>query len=248
MFQSKRIWLIGASEGIGAALATQLSHEGAQLILSSRQQQRLLEVQQGLAGQGHQVAVMDVTSRESVRHAFQEVIQQGVPDIVIYNAGAYDPMSAQGMDLARAEQMIDVNFSGALRVLDSVLPAMLSRQQGHIVLVASVAGYRGLPKAIGYGASKAALLHLAENLYIDLETTGIKVQVVNPGVVKTRLTDKNDFKMPMMISPEQAASAMVAGMKTNRFDIHFPKRFTRVMKLLRLLPYPWYFWLVRTLL
>ncbi|MBY0355542.1 MAG: SDR family NAD(P)-dependent oxidoreductase [Rickettsiales bacterium] len=248
MFQSKRIWLIGASEGIGAALATQLSHEGAQLILSSRQQQRLLEVQQGLAGQGHQVAVMDVTSRESVRHAFQEVIQQGVPDIVIYNAGAYDPMSAQGMDLARAEQMIDVNFSGALRVLDSVLPAMLSRQQGHIVLVASVAGYRGLPKAIGYGASKAALLHLAENLYIDLETTGIKVQVVNPGFVKTRLTDKNDFKMPMMISPEQAASAMVAGMKTNRFDIHFPKRFTRVMKLLRLLPYPWYFWLVRTLL
>jgi short-subunit dehydrogenase len=247
MLRGKRIWLIGASEGIGAELAKALAAEGALLILSARNTQRLGALLPALMGGDHRVVTLDVSAAGHVADAWEKVAPL-TPDIVIYNAGAYEPMGAREFDLARVEQMIDVNFSGALRVLAHVLPAMLKRHTGHIVLVASVAGYRGLPRAMGYGASKAALLHLAENLKTDLEETPLKVQVVNPGFVKTRLTDKNDFAMPFMITPEVAAQEIIKGLKSDCFDIHFPKRFTYVLKFMRLLPYPLYFWALRKLL
>ncbi len=247
MFHAQTIWLIGASEGIGAALAERLAREAATLVLSARQAEKLEALKMRLAGQGHRILPMDVTDERSVEAAWQS-FGTTPPDMVIYNAGAYEPLSAKQFDLARTELMLDVNFRGALRMLAHVLPAMQARRSGHLVLVASVAAYRGLPKAIGYGASKAALLHLAENLRTDLEDTGICVQVVNPGFVKTRLTDKNDFSMPFLITPAQAAAEIVHGLQQGGFDIHFPKRFTLLMKLLRILPYRAYFWVLRHLL
>lgn len=247
MLRGKRVWLIGASEGIGAELAKALAAEGASLILSARNTSKLEALLPGLMAGDHRVVTLDVGAAGNVSDAW-DIVAPLAPDMVIYNAGAYEPMGAREFDLAKVEQMVDVNFSGALRVLAHVLPAMLKRHTGHLVLVASVAGYRGLPRAMGYGASKAALLHLAENLKTDLEETPLKVQVVNPGFVKTRLTDKNDFAMPFLITPEVAAQEIIKGIKSDRFDIHFPKRFTYVLKFLRLLPYPLYFWALRKML
>lgn len=246
MLRDRHLWLIGASEGIGAALAHALAAEGVTLTLSARNAERLDALRAELSGDGHRAIPLDVTSASSVAEAWAQVSSL-LPDMVVYNAGAYDPMGAAEFDLAKAERMVDVNFSGALRVLSLVLPAFMARQAGHLVLVASVAAYSGLPRALGYGASKAALLHLAENLHADFDGTPLRVQVVNPGFVKTRLTDKNDFSMPFMITPERAAAAMVRGMQSGAFEIHFPKRFTYLLKFLRLLPYPLYFAALRAL-
>jgi short-subunit dehydrogenase len=244
--RGKTVWLIGASTGIGEALARALAAEGATLTLSARDGAKLSALQQSLPGSGHRVAALDVTDMASVEAAWAQVNTAPV-DLVIYNAGAYEPMSAMQFDLARVEQMVDVNFSGALRVLAQVLPAFIARNAGHIALVASVAGYRGLPGAMGYGASKAALMHLCENLRADLTGSGVGVTVINPGFVKTRLTDKNDFRMPAMITPEQAAAAIVAGLNRDEYEIHFPKRFTRVLKFLQLLPHGLYFRALRSM-
>ena len=167
-----------------------------------------------------------------------------MPDIVIYNAGTYKPMDVQHFELEPVESMLDVNLRGAFRVVSLVIPAFLQRNAGHFVLVGSVAGYRGLPSAMGYGASKAGIMHLAENLKADLKTTKIRVQLVSPGFVKTRLTDMNDFKMPCIITAEKAAQYIVDGLESSRFEIHFPKRFSFVLKLLSLLPASLYFRLV----
>lgn len=247
MLRSKRVWLIGASEGIGAALAGALAAKGATLILSARQAEKLGALAATLAGSGHRSVPLDVTSSDRITEAW-DVVKPLAPELVIYNAGAYDPLNAKEFDLQKIEHMVDVNFIGALRVISHVLPMFLAQRQGHLALVGSVAAYRGLPNAIGYGASKAALLHLGENLRTDLEDTGIKVQVISPGFVKTRLTAKNDFPMPFIISPEQAADYIVRGLESPRFEIDFPKRFSLFLKFLRMLPHATYFWVVRTLL
>lgn len=241
----KRIWLIGASHGIGAALVPELIAAGARLIISARS----IEPLDALAaphGQEHCIAVpCDVTSLHSVADAAtQSLAAYGGLDMVIYNAGTYTPMSSLEFDLDAVEAMIDVNLHGALRVLSCVLPVMrVQPDGGTIVLVGSVAGYRGLPKAMGYGLSKAALIHLAENLRQDGEESNIRVQIVNPGFVRTRLTEQNRFAMPMMISPQQAASAIMRGLRSGVYEIHFPRAFTYTLKLLSLLPHRLYFWL-----
>jgi short-subunit dehydrogenase len=244
-FSGKHIWLIGGSEGIGAALAAKLAAAGAHVCLSARNAEKLATLKAALHGTGHLSAPLDVTSLETVKSAWQH-IQQSWPqlDMVIYNAGAYEPMEAGKFDLAKVEHTVDVNFLGAHRMLSLVLPYFIQQQKGHIALVASVAGYRGLPAAMGYGASKAALIHLAENLKADLKDM-VKVQVINPGFVATRLTAKNSFNMPFIISPEKAAEHIVSGLQTSRFEIHFPMAFSLMMKLLARLPYPIYFWLLR---
>jgi short-subunit dehydrogenase len=247
-FAGKKIWLVGASEGIGEAVAKSLATAGAQVCLSARNLEKLQALVGSLAGTGHLALQLDVTKDETVRAAWQTLSARwGNIDVVMYNAGTYDPLSVRDFDLSRTQFMVDVNFLGALRVLNMVVPAMVAAKKGHIVLVASVAAYSGLPKALGYGASKAALLHLAENMYLDLEEDGIKVQVINPGFVKTRLTDKNEFKMPFIITPEQAAAHIVKGMESSRFEIHFPKGLSCTLKFCRLLPYRLYFWLIRRL-
>ncbi|MBX9726345.1 MAG: SDR family NAD(P)-dependent oxidoreductase [Rickettsiales bacterium] len=237
--RGQHIWLVGASAGIGAALATQLSAAGATLTLSARSETALNALAQSISGA--RVLPLDVTDAKSITAAWQVLEASGLPDMVIYNAGAYEPLAATQFDLKKIEQMVDVNFHGALRVLSHVIPAFVTRNGGHIALVGSVAGYRGLPGAMGYGASKAALIHLAENLRADFAATNIRVTIINPGFVKTQLTAKNDFHMPCMVSPEFAAKAIMRGFARDDFEIHFPHRFTRVLKFLRLLPSGIYF-------
>lgn len=239
-WRERRVWLVGASTGIGAALARLLASQGARLALSARSVDKLqaLEIADAV------LLPCDVTAVDSLAAA-RQVLQEawGGIDLVVYLAGDYVPMRADEFDLARAEQVIDVNFNGALRLLATVLPDL--RPGGGIAFVASVAGYRGLPKALCYGPGKAALIHLAECLYLDLAPRGIGVWVINPGFVQTRLTAQNDFSMPALQTPEQAALAVLDGFRTGHFEIHFPKRFTRLLKLLSLLPYRWYFPLIR---
>jgi short-subunit dehydrogenase len=172
-------------------------------------------------------------------------LAQGPLDLVVYAAGYYQAQRATAMDIDNLLQHDKVNYQGALQVIHAVLPSMLARQSGHISLLSSVAGWRGLPNGLAYGPTKAALTHLAETLYLDLQDQGIGVSVVNPGFVATPLTAQNQFTMPALISPEQAAREMLQGWAQGQFDIHFPKRFTLWLKLLRLLPYRLYFPLVR---
>lgn len=245
--KNKKIWLIGASEGIGKALAKALAHEGAILALTARQAEKLNTLAATLAGAGHGVLPADVQDAESIQSAFEKIKSHwGMADMVIYNAGTYEPMTAQQFNLAKIEQMLDVNFHGALRVLNCVLPDFIAANKGHIALVGSIAAYRGLPGAIGYGASKAALVHLAENLAVDLQVTKLKIQIINPGFVKTNLTAKNNFKMPQLIEPEEAAAHIMRGLKSSAFEIRFPWAFSTVLKLLRFLPSNIYFRLMRT--
>ena len=241
----KHIWLVGGSEGIGAALAASLSQQGAHVAISARNEAAMAAIP------FHPVhpfvlLPLDVTSPSSIASAWEKLLKTWPTlDMVIYNAGAYEPMEAANFDLEKIERMVDVNFHGALRILAHVLPYFIANNKGHIALVGSVAGYRGLPASLGYGASKAAIIHLAENLKADLARTPITVQLFSPGFVKTRLTDKNNFTMPCIISPEKAAVYMIRGLQSRRFETHFPKRFSTVLKLLSLLPASLYFALLR---
>lgn len=241
-WSGKRVWLVGASSGIGAALAGELARLGARVALSARSVDKLraLDIPDAL------LLPCDATDTASLAGARASLLAawRGV-DLVIYLAGDYVPMRTGDFDLAVAEKVITVNFNGGMRLAATVLPDL--QAGGGIAFVASVAGYRGLPKALAYGPGKAALIHFAECLHLDLAPQGIGVWVINPGFVATPLTAKNDFAMPALLTPEQAALATVDGLKTGRFEIHYPKRFTRVMKLLALLPYGWYFPLVRRL-
>lgn len=243
----KRFWLVGASAGIGRALAQALAREGAAVIVSARDEAALARLVAELVpvqtAQGEHAAVpCNVTDRASVQEAFARA---GAMDGLIYCAGAYEPMSARAPNVQALEMMADVNFTGALRVLAACLPAFCRRGAGHIVLVGSLSGYRGLPDAWGYGASKAALMHLAENLRCDVRGLGIAVQVCNPGFVATRLTSKNRFPMPFLMRAEAAAERIVRAMKRGRFETAFPFPMMAAFKLLAALPRGLYFGLIR---
>lgn len=241
-WRGKRVWLVGASSGIGAAIARELAGRGARLALSARRADKL----QALGLADALLLPCDATDSASLAAARKGLLAAwGGVDLVIYLAGDYVPMGADNFDLALAEKVLAVNFNGALRLAASVLPDL--QAGGGIAFVASVAGYRGLPKALCYGPGKAALIHFAEVLHLDLAPKGIGVWVINPGFVATQLTAKNDFAMPALLTPEQAAIAAVDGFKSANFEIHFPKRFSRLLKLLALLPYRWYFPLIRRL-
>ena len=237
-FANKRVWIIGASSGIGKAVAIELARQGASLVLSARRQQRLDELNQQLDN-NHQVIVVDVTDTSAVNNAAQQIDHI---DSVLFFAAGYEPNSIQNMDIEQAKKLVDINLNGALNTVHKVLPIMQRQGQGQIALCASVAGYMGLPNGQPYSATKAALINFAESLRIEQPQLDIKV--INPGFVSTELTDKNDFKMPMITTPEKAAQAIVKGLKTRRFEIHFPRRFTVLLKVIRLLPYSLYFYLL----
>ena len=242
-WHGQRVWLIGASTGIGRALATQLHALGAQVIVSARNREALQAFV--IEHPGSIAMPLDTTDRSAVHHAAQTLLAAGALDGVCYCAGYYHPMRATTLDLSDMLHHHEVNTVGALHVLDAILPGMIQRRQGHISLISSVAGYRGLPLSLAYGPTKAALINLAESLYLDLQPHGVGVSLINPGFVDTPLTAHNDFPMPALITPEEAAKAIVQGWTRGEFEIHFPKRFTWVMKLLRLLPHRWYFAAIR---
>jgi NAD(P)-dependent dehydrogenase (short-subunit alcohol dehydrogenase family) len=242
-WRGRSVWLVGASSGIGLACAQALHAAGAKVCVSARQAELLQAFVD--THPGALALPLDVTDATSVRQATQQLQAQHGIDTVIYCAGYYNAQSAAAYDLHSMQTHMAVNYSGALWLLDQVLPLLLAQGHGHVSLVSSVAGFRGLPKSLAYGPSKAALTHLGEVLYLDLKPHGIGVSVVHPGFVATPLTAQNTFHMPALISPEQAAKDMLQGWRDGLFDIHFPKRFTWFLKLLRILPYRWYFPLVR---
>lgn len=242
-WRGKRIWVIGASAGIGAETARLLLSRGAAVALSARRRDALDAV-----GAGHVNALtvpLDVTDAGSVTAAKNDICARWQRiDLVLIVAGSYNEMRADSFDLAAANRLIDLNLRGVLHCLDAVLPLMIARGSGGIGVVSSVAGYSGLPKALIYGPTKAALINLAESLYLDLHPRGIGVYLINPGFVETPLTAGNDFTMPALIPASKAAKEIIGGIEAGRFHIHFPKRFTNWLRVARLLPYRPYFWLI----
>ncbi len=238
-WRGKRVWLVGASTGIGRAVALALHARGAQVIVSARNSVVLQDLARQCAGIS--TVALDAVDAAAIKNVCDQLLQHGSLDLVMYCAGYYSAQRATDFQLDEMNKHWQVNYVGALHLLDAVLPAMRAAGRGHISLVSSVAGFRGLPKSLGYGPTKAALINLAEGLYIDLNALGLGVSVVNPGFVETPLTAQNGFKMPALISPETAAQEIIAGWERGEFDIHFPKRFTRWMKILRVLPYTAYF-------
>ncbi len=225
-WQGKRYWLVGASEGLGRALAHRMSAEGVDLVVSARSRKRLDALVDELPGRA-QAVECDVSSRSSCEAA---VAQAGHVDGIVFLAGLYWPMSATEWDAQKAEAMADVNFTGALRSIGAVMPQFLERGEGHVVIVGSLSGFRGLPKAIGYGASKAACMYLAESMRVDLQGSGVRVQVANPGFVRTRLTDKNAFAMPFIMEPEEAAEALWKHINSRAFKANFPWLFSLLFR------------------
>lgn len=240
-WRGKTVWIVGASSGIGEATASALHAQGARVIVSARNHDALQAFT--LRHPGAEALVLDATDAEAVQRAAQ-LAARGRLDCVVYCAGHYNAMRATAIDLTDALRHMEVNYSGTLYLLAAVLPLLRSQGGGHVSLVGSVAGYRGLPNSIAYGPSKAALIQLAESLYLDLQGTGIGVSLINPGFVQTPLTAKNSFHMPALIQPRDAAQAILKGWAAGDFEIHFPKRFTLGLKLLRLLSYRAYFSLV----
>jgi NAD(P)-dependent dehydrogenase (short-subunit alcohol dehydrogenase family) len=234
------VWLVGASTGIGRATAALLHSRGAQVVVSARRPKALLAFETERPGS---VGLpLDATDADAVAKAGETIVGRfGRIDLAMYCAGTYKAMRATQFDLAQMVTHQRVNYEGALHLLNAVLPVLMRQGAGHLSLVSSVAGYRGLPQALAYGPTKAALINLADVLYMDLHPLGIGVSVVNPGFVETPLTAGNDFRMPALITPEEAAREIVAGWEAGRFEIHFPKRFTRWLKLLSHLSDAMYF-------
>ena len=238
-----RVWIIGASTGIGAATARALLDAGARVALSARRADALADVARDHTNAT--VVPLDFTDSAAVRKGWNTLAAQwGRVDLVLIVAGTHQEMRAWELDETKAMALLKTNLHGVISACSVIVPALLAQGRGAIGIVGSVAGYRGLPKALIYGASKAAVINFTESLYLDLEPKGLGVYLISPGFVKTPLTDHNDFKMPALISAEEAADEILRGLRKGQFEIHFPRRFTRMLKLMQLLPYRWYFSLI----
>ena len=245
-FSEKRVWVIGASSGIGQACAKALIASGAKVAISGRRIEQLNQLVSSPSNDQVLVLPVDVAIELQIAHAHQMILEcWGGLDLLLFVSGMYVPMRADDFDIAIAEKTIDTNLLGPMRAVAAVLPTMLKQHAGHIAIVGSVAGYSGLPKALAYGPSKAGIINFCETLYYDLLPQGVSVHMISPGFVATEATAQNDFEMPALMSPKQAAQEILQGIQAGEFDIHFPKRFSGFLKFLRILPYPLYFWIVR---
>ena len=237
------VWITGASTGIGRALAMRLADHGSTVLASARDAGKLAELEAASNDLvGHIIALpLDVTDNDGVRAAYERIFaEHGVPDLCVLNAGTYIPTDGAIFSADAFARQIDINWMGVVRVLDAIIPSMVSRKSGRIAVVGSVSGYRGLRTAAAYGATKAALINMCEALHMELGDHGVKLQIVNPGFIETPLTDKNDFRMPALMPVDRAAKAFHKGLKSDRFEITFPRGFTWTVKLMRLLPYAIY--------
>lgn len=243
-----RVWLTGASSGIGEALVPELVRRGARVAVTSRRAERLEELARGWRRTGADILVVpaDVSQREAVLAAGRAIeAVWGGTDVAIFNAGTHTPASGNGFDSRQFVTLTTLNYFGPLFGLEAVLPGMIARGRGQVVGVASLAGYRPLPTSAAYGASKAALAHAFDALRFDLAPLGIEVTVVNPGFVKTPLTDRNRFKMPFLMPVDVAVAQMARDIERGKMESHFPGRLSWTLKLLRVLPYPLYDRLIR---
>lgn len=245
-FVNQRIWIIGASSGIGEACAQAFIKAGAKVALSSRRAEKLYTIAQSAEPGQALVLPLDVTQQDQLISAYQGILEAwGGLDLLLFVSGVYTPLRADNFEFDVAQKTIDANLLGPMRAVGIVLPNMLKVHAGHIAIVGSVAGYSGLPKALAYGPSKAGIINFCETLYYDLLPQGVSVHMISPGFVATEATAQNDFKMPALITADEAANEILSGLQAGEFDIHFPKRFSGFLKLLRILPYPLYFWIVR---
>jgi NAD(P)-dependent dehydrogenase (short-subunit alcohol dehydrogenase family) len=244
-YAGRRVWVIGASYGIGAAIARELLSRGAKVALSARKRELLDEIAAGHAQA--LVAPLDVTDHASLQKAAEHIGQHwGGVDLALIVAGTHTEMRAQDFNLAAARKLLEVNLHGVLNCVDVAMPLMRRAGPGAgIAIVSSVAGYIGLPRSLIYGASKAALINFTESLYGDLRPEGYGVYLVSPGFVDTPLTQKNEFKMPALLPAAEAARITLDEIAAGRFESHYPKRFTFGLKLLRILPHRFQLWAVR---
>ena len=230
-------WITGAGKGIGRALAARLAGDGWTVCASARTASDLETLAAECpAGRIH-CYVLDITDEAATRSVLQTITKNiGPPDLVVLNAGTHIPVSAKDLEAAPFRRLVETNVMGTVYGLVAALDVMRGRGGGHIAVVSSLAGYRGLPTSAAYGASKAALINMCEALRPEMEALGIKLQLINPGFVETPLTDKNDFPMPFLISVDAAVEHIVRGLGSSRFEISFPRRFALIMKFLRILP------------
>lgn len=240
-------WVTGASAGIGKAVALNLASRGWRVYATARGSEQLNALAAEAAGaSGTIIAVPgDVTELQDMHAAVTRISADGPLALAIFNAGVYKPMRAQTFSATDARQTFDVNLAGVTNGLEPVLAHMIERQHGHIALVASVAGYRGLPNAAAYSATKAGLIAMAEALAMDLVDLGVRISVINPGFVETEATSVNEFEMPMLLQPDDAARRIVEGLRKPGFEIRFPWQFAAFLRLIGLLPNRAYIWAVR---
>lgn len=246
----KRIWITGASSGIGRATALELARRGHEVVASARSVDKLEELAAAastLGGSIHAVP-LDVSDAQAVSAAHERIERDiGTIDVALLAAGNHQPVEARNFTADGLRKLVEINLMGVAHCLEPAMKAMLARRQGRIAIVSSVAGYRGLPTSAYYGATKAALINLAESLRFDLVSRGVTLQLIDPGFVRTPLTDKNEFEMPFLMDVDVAARRLADGLDSNRFEITFPRRFTWMLKALRCLPYALYFPIVARL-
>ena len=243
-------WITGASSGLGRALARRMAADGWSVAASARSAEELTELAKSaeiLTGKVHAYP-LDITEPAAVSRAVATIEQDlGPIDQAVLNAGTHRPVRADGLAAADFKSLTDLNLMGTVYCLEALLPGMIARRSGRIAVVASVAGYRGLPTSAAYGMTKAGLINMAEALKPELDGYGVCLQLVNPGFVRTPLTDKNPFPMPFLMEVEDAAAALYRGLCSNRFEIVFPRRFAYLLKVLRCLPAPLAFAVTRRL-
>ncbi len=239
----QHVWVIGGSTGIGAETVEQLARQNIAVTVSARS----VEALQDLEARFDSVTALplDVTDEAACRDAVAHF--ETLPDLVIYMAAVYAPMGLKNYDAEKARWMMTVNYAGVCNILDPLMPAMCAAGRGHIALVASISGYFGLPMAAGYSPTKAALHNLAESLKPELEKQGVAMSVVNPGFVRTRLTDKNKFQMPQILEVDDAVGRMLTGLARRKYEVIFPFPFAAIIKSLRIWPRSWVFRYTRTL-
>ncbi|MCG8486644.1 MAG: SDR family NAD(P)-dependent oxidoreductase [Chromatiales bacterium] len=243
------VWITGGGSGIGRSLAHTLSNMGWIVVISGRNREKLIKTAATGGKQPIQQMTLDVTDPQSVSRVIGEIERQyGGIDYAFLNAGDYSPMRLKEFNLELFHRLNDVNYLGVVNCLAALLPGMRQRAQGQILITASLSAYRGLPGAAPYSATKAALINLAESLQPELSQLGIRIRLINPGFVATELTEKNDFKMPFLITPAMAAEAIQNQLLSKRFEIRFPTTFSWIMKALSWIPYRIYFALMRRLL
>ncbi len=240
----KTIWITGASSGIGLELARQLAESGAKTAISARSAEKLDQ----LADKYTNVESfpLDVTDDEAVARCAEEIeTRLGPIDLVILNAGISAASTATKPSAELFKDVINTNFLGVTNGFSAAVPKMSERGRGHIAIMSSLAGYNGLPGAGAYNASKAALMSLAESAREELALKGITLTIINPGFIRTPLTAKNRFPMPLLMEPQKAANIIIKGLKKKKYEIAFPWQMVWLVKLLRLMPYPVFFWILR---
>ena len=239
----KKVWITGASSGIGKAVAEKFANEGWKVAISARRKEILDDMS---THQNIFSYPLDVTNQDQVDNVFKKIINEfGNIDLCIFSSGTYDPKNEKSINIEKIKNVINVNFIGVVNCVKVVETYFKEKKSGQISIVSSIAGYRGLPNSSGYGPSKAALTNFTESIYFDFKKFNVKISVISPGFIKTPLTDKNEFSMPFIETPEFAAKKIFNGLvKNNSFEIHFPKPLTLLLKLFRILPYKIYLFLI----